>query len=326
MKSKRNMLGVILVLAALALMLAVSPLQAAQEKYPVRPVKIILTHKAGGWSGTNAHLVAPYIEKHLGVPIVLEVMEGAGGRRARTFVYKAAPDGYTLLINAFPTSELGELLYQGDYKTLNFKFVHTFGSSDYTVMAVSATSPFKSYKEMVEQSKSKPVKLGTSGTGTPDHLAVTLMKHYTGLKAVAVPFETGADALMAVLGNKLDGLPVEASTLGGRKDLKGLVALAPKRVDVIPAVPTIKEEGYPLFEVTSSLGIMAPPGLPEEMRKILEDAVAKAVADPEYIDKLEKAKGVRPLSLKGPEFKKMVEAYYKGVQDVLPILLEDVKK
>ncbi len=86
----------------------------AADKYPTRPIKLVITHAAGGSADIQARLIAPYIEKYLGQTLVLENMEGAGGRKARAAVYKMDPDGYNILITGYPSTVVGQLLYQGD--------------------------------------------------------------------------------------------------------------------------------------------------------------------------------------------------------------------
>lgn len=327
MKVRGSKIWAVLVVIALIVAVGACAKQAAppQEKYPSRPIKVILTHGVGGSVDTQARLIAPYVEKYLGASLALENMEGAGGRKARAFVYKAEPDGYTLMVTGFPSTVVGELLYEGDYKTTDFTFIHSFMGKDYSLVAVSTKSPFQSYKELVEQSKKKPLKVGTAGTGTTDHLTAVMLKHYTGLQYELVPFDSTADSMMALLGGKIDAIMDAVSTTAVRSDLRALVVTAPERSEYLPDVPTLAEQGFESLDVQYALGFVAPPGLAEEKRKILEDAVAKAVADPEYQSKLKQAKSL-PLPLKGAEFKKMVEDLYKRTQEVLPLLQADIKK
>ncbi|MDO9066819.1 MAG: tripartite tricarboxylate transporter substrate binding protein, partial [Chloroflexota bacterium] len=306
--------------AAAAATKAPEPTKAPAEKYPTRPIRVVQTHAPGGWLDTNTRLIQPYVEKYLGVSLAIENMEGAGGRKARAYVYTQPPDGYTILVTALPTAQLGEFLYAGEYKTTNFSFISTYAPQDVQVIAVAANSPIKTYKDLVELSKTKVLKLGTAGTATPDHVVVILLKEYTGLQADAVPFATGADSIMATLGGKIDGLPIEATTLVGRSDLRPLISVAAQRLPILPDVPTLKEAGFTEFNLTSFMGFLAPPGLSEDKRKIFEDAVAKANADPEYVAKLKTAKGMPPLALRGAEFKKAVEAQNADIQKVLAIL------
>lgn len=304
---------------------APEPTKPPAEKYPTRPIRVVQTNAPGGWLDTNTRLIQPYLEKYLGVSLAIENMEGAGGRKARAYVYTQPPDGYTILVTAFPTAQLGELLYAGEYKSANFSYISTYAPQDVQVIAVAANSPIKTYKDLVELSKTKVLKLGTAGTATPDHVVVILLKEYTGLQADAIPFDTGADAILATLGGKIDGLPIEATTLVGRTDLRPLISVASERLPILPDVPTLKEAGFKEFGLTSFMGLLAPPGLSEDKRKIFADAVVKANTDPEYVAKLKTAKGMPPLSLQGADFKKVADGQATDIQKVLSILQAAIK-
>lgn len=293
------------------------------EKFPSRPIRVILTHSAGGSVDTQARLIAPFVEKYLGTPLVLENMEGAGGRKARAFVYNAKPDGYTLMVTGQPSTVIGELLYQGSYKTLDFTYIYNFMGKDYSVITVSSSSPIKTYKDLVELSKQKKIKLGTAGTGTTDHLAAVMLKRYTGLDFDIVPFDSTAEQLMALVGGKLDAVMDAISSSGVRSDVRVLAVMGPERSELLPDVPTVSELGYPAMDVSYSLGFVGPPGMPEDRRKVLEEAVRKAANDPEYLAKLKEMKSL-PLPLDGAKYKDMVNQLYNSVQSVIPLMQAQV--
>ncbi len=295
------------------------------EKYPTRPVKVVITHGAGGSADIQARLIAPYLEKYLGQSIVLENMEGAGGRKARAAVYKMDPDGYNILITGYPSTVVGQLLYQGDYDTQKFTYIHGVLEGDYQLVAVADSNPIKTYKELVDLSKQKPIKLSTAGTGTTDHLAAVMLKQYTGLQFDLVPFDSTADQITALLGNKVAVMMDAVSTTGVRSDIRALVVLANKRSDMLPNVPALGEAGYPGLEMVYALALVAPPGLAEDKRKVLEDAVDKAVKDPEYQAKMKANKSI-PSPMTGVEFKKLVDTQFKMVTEMMPALQADINR
>jgi tripartite-type tricarboxylate transporter receptor subunit TctC len=316
----------VLLLTALALAMGASALAASSDPaYPTRPIKLIITHGAGGSADTQSRMIAPYIEKYLGQSVVTENMEGAGGRKSRAAVYKMDPDGYTILITGFPSTVVGQLLYKGDYKADQFTYLHGVIEGDYSVVAVADANPIKTYKELVEMSKKKPIKLSTAGTGTTDHLAAVMLKRYTGLQFDLVPFDGTADQITALLGNKVAVMMDAVSTTGVRSDIRALVVLANKRSDMLPTVPALGEAGYPNLEMVYALGLVAPPGLAESKRKILEDAIDKAVKDPQYQAKLKVNKSI-PSLMKGADFLKLVKTQFQMVQDVMPLLEADIKR
>ncbi len=297
----------------------------AADKYPTRPVKMIITHSAGGSADIQARLIAPYLEKYLGQSIVLENMEGAGGRKARAAVYKMEPDGYNILITGYPSTVVGQLLYQGDYDSQKFTYIHGVLEGDYQLVAVADSNPIKSYKELVDLSKQKPIKLSTAGTGTTDHLAAVMLKQYTGLQFDLVPFDSTADQMTALLGNKVAVMMDAISTTGVRSDIRALVVLANKRSDMLPNVPALGEVGYPNLEMVYALALVAPPGLAEDKRKVLETAVDKAVKDPEYQSKMKAQKSI-PSPMTGADFKKLVDTQFKMVTEMMPALQADINR
>jgi tripartite-type tricarboxylate transporter receptor subunit TctC len=322
---KRNgwMMGV---LFGCVVLIVVGTAWSQQEKYPDRPIKVIIGSGAGGSLDTHARLIAPYVEKYLGATLVLENMEGAAGRKARGFVYRAKPDGYTIMAANLPSMAIGELLYQGDYKTTQFSCIHGIIGDDYYIVAVAPNqSSIKSFKELVEESKKKPVKISTAGMGSGDHLIAVLIKRITGIQYDLVPFNGAAEQIAAALGGKVPTLIDTVSLAGARPDLRTILVTAPKRAMMRPDVPTLAEEGYPNLDISYSVFFMAPPGLPEEKRKLLEDAVAKAIAEPEYQAKVKKTNGI-PLPMRGVELKKMAEDIFKRTQEALPLLEADIKK
>ena len=237
------------------------------EKWPTKPIKLIVTHTAGGSADIGARTIAPYIEKYLGVNVVVENMDGAGGRKARAAVYKMEPDGQTILITGFPSTVIGELIYAGEYKSTNFTFLHGVIEADDQLVVVAADNPIKTFAELVAQSKVKPIKLSTAGTGTTDHLAAVLLKAKTGLQFDLVPFDSTADQMTALLGNKVAVMMDAVSTSGVRSDVRALLLLSDEKNPLMPTIQTTKEAGFPGVSMQYALALVAPPGVPRRPGK-----------------------------------------------------------
>lgn len=337
MKAGNSRFWVALTLLALATIVlgactpAATPAPAAPtaaptvEKWPTKPIKLIVTHTAGGSADIGARTIAPYIEKYLGVNIVVENMDGAGGRKARAAVYKMEPDGQNILITGFPSTVIGELIYAGEYKSTQFTFLHGVIEADDQLIVVAANNPIKTFKELVDESKKKPIKLSTAGTGTTDHLAAVLIKAKTGLQFDLVPFDSTADQMTALLGNKVAVMMDAVSTSGVRDDVRALLILTDEKNPLMPNVQTTKEAGFPGVSMQYALALVAPPGLPAAKQKILEEAIDKATRDPEYQAKLKAQKAIVSLK-KGAEFKSYVEGLYKMVEELRPLMEADIKK
>ena len=197
--------------------------------------------------------------------------------------------------------------------------------ADDQLVVVAANNPIKTFAELVAQSKVKPIKLSTAGTGTTDHLAAVLLKAKTGLQFDLVPFDSTADQMTALLGNKVAVMMDAVSTSGVRDDVRPLLILSDEKNPLMPNVQTTKEAGFPGVSMQYALALVAPPGVPAARQKILEDAIDKAVKDPEYQAKLKAQKAI--VSLKtGAEFKAYVEGLYAMVRELKPLMDADINK
>lgn len=140
------------------------PVAPAQEKFPNKPIKVVITHGAGGSVDLPGRAMAQYMQKYLGIPVVCENMEGAGGRRAMEYTFsQAKPDGYTIVVSAFPSRLIGELLYNTKYKMKEFVHLGSWVGGDYRTIFVAKDSPFKTFKNVVEESKKRKINVGGGG-------------------------------------------------------------------------------------------------------------------------------------------------------------------
>ncbi|ATW27152.1 Bug family tripartite tricarboxylate transporter substrate binding protein [Candidatus Formimonas warabiya] len=301
--------------------------QTQAVNYPTKPIKLVITHGPGSGTDIIARIMQPFLQKELGQPVVVENMEGAGGRLARATVFKEKNDGYTLLVTNFPSTQLGELLYKGDYKTSEFTPIYSFvGSEAYFVLYVAQDSPFKTLKDMVDASQKKPVTLGVPGLGSGAHLAAALFKEKAGLKADLVPFDA-AQVLLNVAGKQIDG---------GTDTGDGVAAENGKRIRVLtqasdsgrsplyPDVMTTAENGYPGMELANSTCLLAPPNTDQAIVDVLVAAMEKVAANPEYIANAEKA-GYIPCALGPDEVKKMNDDMMANLQEIVPTMLKEME-
>ena len=247
------------------------------------------------------------------------------GRKARAAVFKMDPDGQNILITGFPSTVIGELIYKGEYKSTDFTYLHGVIEADDQLVAVADSNPIKTFQELVAQSKVKPIKLSTAGTGTTDHLAAVLLKAKTGLQFDLVPFDSTADQMTALLGNKVAVMMDAVSTTGVRSDIRALIILSDERNALVPNIPTTKEAGFPGVSMQYALALVAPPGLAANRQKILEDAIDKAVKDPEYQAKLKAQKAI-PSFKTGAQFKTYVQGLYAMVTELKPLMDADINK
>ena len=295
------------------------------EKYPTRPVKIMVTHGPGSTTDIATRLMVPYLSKNLGQPVVVENLEGGGGRVARAQVFKEKADGYTLLATGFPSTQLGELLYKGAYKTAEWTYLYNFqGGGDYGTIYVAKDSPYQSLKDLVEASKKKPLTLGMAGLGSGTHLMSSLMREKAGLQHQIVPFDA-AQVVMAVLGKQVDAALDSASGIATEGRVRLLSVLSDHgRSALAPDVPSTAEQGYPGMEVSFRIGLVGPPGMPEEVVKVLSEAMKKATSDPALAADYQKAKmALDPLA--PGDFKKANQDLLAALQAVVPTMEKEMK-
>jgi len=296
----------------------------AAEKFPTREITMVVQFAPGGSVDLTSRILAEYLKKELGVPVVVENRAEAGGVKGIVDVYKARPDGYTLLANLFPRNAQMEIIYKPPYKILELTYLAGFHKM-YQFVAVRKDSPYKTLKELIEASKKKSLNASITGMGSGSHLLAMILKRKLGINLEVVPFKGSAPAITALLGGNVDLSPTDVlAVLLHKEKLHPLVVFSEKRLAKLPDVPTIRELGYVNVEAeagASIQGVSGPPGLSPEIRKILSDALARAIKNPELVERVEKM-GPNVLYLSGPEFHAVAKSSYHLVEEYKDIFQE----
>lgn len=275
--------GVAATLIALSLSFT---LPATAQKYPERPVRIVLPFGPGGVADVTSRLVAEKMGDRLGQRFVIENMPGAGGISAANAVIGAQPDGHTI---GLVTN--GTAISVAAFKSLPFDpvrdyaMVSTLGTFD-LVFAVNADSPFKTLDDFIAAAKREPGKLniGTINVGGTQNLGAELLKMSAGINVQIVPYRNSPDIIVAVLRNDMQMLVEFPAAVRGQVadgKLRLLATSGPKRFPSMPEVPTVDEAGVKGFEVTSWNGVFAPKGTKPEVIDTLNKALAEALAMPD---------------------------------------------
>ena len=249
--------------AALAACLA---LPASAQTYPSQNITVMVAFPAGGLADIIARLVSTKLEGRLKQSVVVENRGGAGGNIAAKAVVNSAPDGYTLLattsgLAANLTASKNRGFEQSDLRPIAFVAI----SPD--VIAVHPSNPAKDLKEIIANAKEKSFTYGSAGAGTgPQIGAEYFFQEVAKVKYVHVPFQGGAPAITATLGNHVDALvltlpPVVPQIVQGK--LRGLGVASEKRNSAIPDVPTYGEMGYPGVYSGSWVAFFAPAKTPD---------------------------------------------------------------
>ncbi len=278
-----------LVRSLLAAALAVS-LSAPAQDYPARPVRIIVPFPAGGTADIMPRIVGEKLAAKWGQPIVVDNRPGAAGNIGAEIVYKAEPDGYTLLSAPPPPLVINPSLYPKlAFDPARFATVGVIAAVP-NVLLVHPRMP-ASVQELIAHAKANPDRLNYSsqGSGTTSHLTTEMFKTMAGgLKITHVPYKGTAPALAALIGGEtnlmFDNLGVSLPhALAGR--LRALAVCSERRVAALPGVPAMVEV-FPGFVSIAWFGVVAPPGTPQRIAEKLSAAIREAIRLPDTAKKL----------------------------------------
>lgn len=305
-----KMLKICTAFAAAAL--AATPVFGAD--YPSKPIKLIVTARAGGGEDSEARAIAPFVEKHLKTQIVIENQPGAGGKIAFEKFQNAAPDGYTLITYTFPKSVIIEYQGKTGFKTRDFAPIFAWSESS-QILIVNSDS-WKTFPEFLNAAKGKTLSGGLSGRGSTTHLMGLIALEALGIDKVNwVPYEGSAGSVAALAGKHLDftmSLATSAVPLIRAGKLRPLLLFSENRDPNISDVPVPKEFGYKMNFVPTLRGVEAPPKTPAAIVKTLEDAFRKASKEQGFIDIAQKRKMVL-IDVGSEEFGKAVENAYPHI-------------
>ncbi len=262
--------------------LAISALAAAQP-YPSKSVRIIVPYPPGGTVDVVARVLGVRLTEQMGNQFIVENRTGANGTLGSDMVAKAAPDGYTTLVQAsiFVANPLFLPNVPYDVQR-DFTPISNVGSVPLVVVAHPGV-PANNLREFLALVKAdvKKYSFATSSLGSAGHLAEEIIKRLAGVPdLLIVPYKGAAPALTDLIGGQvssmIDALPSAIPQVKAGK-LKALAVTSAKRVAFLPTVPTVSESGLPGFEMVSWYGLWGPAGLPGDISARLSSEVAKAV-------------------------------------------------
>ena len=315
MLSRREFAGALIGTAVLSARAA-----GAADSYPSRPIRVISPFPAGSASDTVGRVVIDQVSQVLGEAMVVEARAGAGGIVGFADVAKADPDGYTLVTSS-TSMGTGLVLHTHLPYDPNKDFVSVamFGVQP-NVLVASTQSGFKTVADLVAAAKAKPgvLTFASAGVGSSSHMAGEKLRLAANIDVRHIPFKE--NGLTEVMAGRIDfyfiPLAAAASVLGSGQ-LNVLAVSSPKRVPLLPNVPSIAEAGYPDAEFNFWLGLSAPAKTPRDIVDKLHDATEKALQDPALQGKLAKL-GVEPELMS-------VDAFGKFVKDDLAATVQLAK-
>ncbi len=260
----------------------------ALADYPERSIRLVVPFAPGGANDSVARLVSDALSKILGQTVVVENRPGGGTTIGTAAVASAAPDGYTLLLIS-PAHTINPYVNKSlPYQTLaDFTPIIQITRSAY-VLVTAPQSPFRTVRDFATAKPS--IAFASSGTGSAPHLAGQFLVTLLGAKAVHVPYQGGAPAMVGVIRGDVD--MYFSSVAGARSfiesaQVRALAVSSDKRARALPGVPTVAEAGVPGFAINGWYGIVGPANLPPDVTAKLNKALEAALADPQLIARLQ---------------------------------------
>lgn len=261
---------------------------AAHAAYPDKPIRLVIPYPPGGATDVIGRIVALKLGEQLGQQVVVDNRGGAGGDIGAEAVAKAPADGYTLLMGALTSHSTMATLEKGKQRydlVKDFAPVMVVGSVP-LVVVVNPQLKVTTLKELVAYGKANPDKLNyaSSGPGAPQRMAAEILRRETGVKMVHIAYKGSGPAMTDLVGGQVnmmvETVPAALPFITAGK-LRALAVTTPRRISMLPDVPSAVEAGLPRLEVSSTFGVLAPAGTPPATVERLNAALAKMVQMPE---------------------------------------------
>lgn len=308
--SRRALLAALFAFSGLA---ATQPASAQDPaaNYPNKPIRLIVGFAAGGGNDLFARLIGQKMTEYLGQNVIIENKPGAGGRLAIDFVKNQPADGYTITVAATGQMAIAAAIYSKlpYHPTRDFVALSMIASFP-LILAGPANDTIKTVKDLVAYGKANPDKSNYSTSSPAFTITVELFKLKTGMPAVAVPYKSSNEMMLAVAGGNAlfsiaDGPPTVPLVQGGK--IRALAVTGAQRSEELPDVPSMAEAGYPEVDIGLWSGVFVSVKTPPAIVKKLGEAVRRALADAGVRAKL-KAMAVNPGGGPGEEFARLIDA------------------
>ena len=309
-------------LLALGLTVMAQGLAMAQDKYPSKPVTVIVPQAAGGANDAIARVIAQKLTEQLGQSFIIDNRTGAGGNVGTVAAARAKPDGYTLMVTADSSMVINPSLYKstGFDPLKDFEPVGTVATAGYVLVANPAF-PAKNTADLIALAKQQPgkINIGSAGNGTLNHLIGEMLGKAAGIDLVHIPYKGSSAAVTDLVAGQVQvsvqSLPSSIAFIRSGK-VKVLGVVNPKRLPALPDAPTIGET-VKGFGTTPWYGMFAPAGTPKHIVLQLNAAIAKALESKDVQERLAGV-GCEP-------YKSSPEQFAQLVRDDLPRWAKTVK-
>lgn len=290
---------------ALALLASVPAIGSQAQTGPAslwdgrRPIRFVVPFGAGGYTDSVARLTAQHLGTALNEPTVVENRPGANGVVGSSEVARSAPDGYTLLVVAPGHAGNVSMVPKLPYDTLKDFAPANLLVTLPSVVIVPASSPIRSFPELLAAARAKPGRLnyGSGGNGSSQHIAMEMLKHRAKVSLTHIPYKGSSFAETDLLAGQLDVMfssTISAIPFAKAGKVRILAISSVARSSVLPDVPTIAESGVPGFSAVTWNGLFAPAGTPQPMLVRLNSEVNKLMLLPEVQERLAKLGAEHP--------------------------------
>jgi len=266
-------------------------LAQAQQGYPSKPVRFIVTYPPGGSSEVMARIIGQQLTEYWGQPVLVEPRPGADGSIGMEYASKQPADGYTFLLGNFGPVVAKPLLAKVSYDWKRDFIPVSQITYSANILVVPTTMPVKDTKQLVALAKARPGELtyGTSGPGSMSHFAGEMFKRLAGVKMIAVNYKGNAQAITDIMGGQIttmfsDAVPAMTGLKTGK--VRALAVTSENRWRFTPELPTLAEEGVKGFAAVNWWGILFPTGVARPMVDKVSADLAKALATQNVKSKL----------------------------------------
>jgi len=303
MRSQTFRLGTFALFAgALALQSHWVSAQSGTTNYPNKTVKMIVPLTPGSGADIAGRIVAKNLAESWKQPVIIENRPGAGGLVGTGIVVNSDPDGYTLLVQSASYAANPAIYKKLPYDLKSLKDVNILGTSPYALV-VSAESPYKSLKDLVNAAKSKPeiIPFASAGVGSSTHLAGEYFNQTMGIKMLHVPFKGSPEAIQETIAGRtayyMAPLQTAIAQIQGGK-VRALGVTSATRAEAAPEIPTIAEQGFPNFEIGLWVGVWAPSATPAGVLQKINTDINRALQDSDVKSAYAKAGiTIKPMNL-----------------------------
>jgi tripartite-type tricarboxylate transporter receptor subunit TctC len=295
---------------ALAAALLLVAATCSAQGYPAKPIRFLIGFPPGGTNDILARALAPKLSEYLGQQVIIENRGGASTAIATELAARAAPDGYTILLNA-PGHATNPALIKLNFDPVkDFAFITLLAESQ-NLLVVHPSLPVTSVKSLIGISKQRPgdINYGSSGSGTTPHMSAELFQFMTGTRWVHIPYKGSGLGLTALLGGEVSlyfaNVPAAFQHVKAGR-LRPIALSGTRRTPAAPGIPTIAESGLPGFAVTSWFGVAAPARTPRPIVERLNGEIVRALATPELRERME-GMGAEPVGNTPEEYTRFVQ-------------------